>query len=107
MSYSCSDKILSSSNPLSLRLTSLKSYSPLKLRCPQDCVEWFTINLSGGFSMETVMLRVHRSRCFVFGGETVTNKTKMSNLGWEMPILNKCYTALQNYLDSQDCAVSV
>jgi hypothetical protein len=39
MSYSCSDKILSSLNPLSLRLTSLKSYSPLKLRCPQDCVD--------------------------------------------------------------------
>lgn len=69
--------------------------------------EWFTIHLSGGFSIERVTLRVHRSRCFVFGGEGVTNKAKMSNLGWEMPVLNKCYTALQNYLESQDCAVSV
>lgn len=80
----------------------IDSYSPYFLK-----PEWYTINLNAAYSSNPVNFRVHRSRCFVLTGESATNKQKKYNLGWGAPVLNKCYNALQNYLESQDCAVSV
>ena len=70
--------------------------------------EIYTINLNAGLlNSDTVGLRVHRSRCYVFRGETSTNTKKRSNQGWESSVLNKMYTALTNFLESQDCTVAV
>jgi phage-related protein (TIGR01555 family) len=70
--------------------------------------EWYTINLRGGFvSNGKVSFRVHRSRCFSFFGENVTSLQKQYELGWGASVLNKCYTAMTNYLESQRAAVAV
>ena len=66
--------------------------------------EYFTIALQ---NYEHTLLRVHRSRCFVFGGERSTNLFKLNHLQWESPILNKINKALFNYLHAQESTISI
>ena len=66
--------------------------------------EYFTIALQ---NYEHTLIRVHRSRCFVFGGERTTNLAKLHNLQWEYPILNKVQKALFNYLHAQESTISI
>lgn len=41
--------------------------------------------------------RVHRSRCFLFGGAKVDNKSRVANNFWEDSVLQACYDTLRNY----------
>ncbi len=66
--------------------------------------EYFTLALQ---NYEHTLLRVHRSRCFIFGGERTTNFSKFHNLQWEYPILNKVHKALFNYLHAQESTISI
>ena len=61
--------------------------------------ELFTItkkqdNLRGN---EDVFFRVHRSRCFIFGGERLCNSSRANNQGWDDSVLQACYNSLRNY----------
>ncbi len=66
--------------------------------------EYFTLLLA---NYEHTTLRVHRSRCFIFGGERVTNNAKLHNLHWEYSVLNKVNKALVNYLHAQESTISI
>ena len=41
--------------------------------------------------------KVHRSRCFIFGGERLVNTAKLYNQGWDVSVLQSCYEAIRNY----------
>ncbi len=58
-------------------------------------------------TQQTNSIRIHRSRCQLFLGEQTTNRVKLNNQGWGESCLTKVYVALMNYLESQDCTVTV
>ena len=66
--------------------------------------EYFTIDTG---CIETGSIRVHRSRCFIFGGERSTDRVKDSNSIWDDSIINKGYDALCNYIHAQDSTIGV
>ena len=41
--------------------------------------------------------KVHRSRCFLFGGDRLCNSSRRHNRGWDDSVLQSCYEALRNY----------
>lgn len=43
------------------------------------------------------VIKVHRSRCFVINGATTTNRTRLSNGGWDLSVMQSCFGALRNY----------
>ncbi|MFK7974409.1 MAG: phage portal protein [Rickettsiaceae bacterium] len=61
--------------------------------------EIFTItkNKQDFFNNEEIFFRVHRSRCFVFGGERISNSCKANNNGWDDSVLQACYDSLRHY----------
>ena len=59
--------------------------------------EVFTINSHQQYLSEEVNFKVHRSRCFLFGGEDLVNSERLYNQGWDISVLQSCYEALRNY----------
>lgn len=60
--------------------------------------EYFTITNSGNLMVSGApSIRVHRSRCFVFGGAKLPNHQRVRNNGWDDSILQACYDALKKY----------
>ena len=58
--------------------------------------EVFTITNSWN-GLSDVSFKVHRSRCFAFGGERIPNSLKINNQGWDSSVLQSCYEALRNH----------
>ena len=46
---------------------------------------------------DEMYFKVHRSRCFSFGGDRLCNNSRINNRGWEDSVLQACYEALRNY----------
>ena len=58
--------------------------------------EVFTIR-AHGYMQETDYFKIHRSRCFVVGGDVTDNQEKLNNQGWDNSVLQLCYNALRDY----------
>lgn len=99
--------------PLNLRrvhsLISLKVFDRHQVRWTNDdlCTDFFkeyygepevyTIQSTSSQIIDDQAFRVHRSRCFLFGGEDLVNSEKAYNQGWDVSVLQSCYEALRNY----------
>ncbi len=44
-----------------------------------------------------VFFKVHRTRCFLFGGDRIPNSIKSNNSGWEISVIQSCYEALKSH----------
>ena len=93
------------------KLVSLKVFDRHQLSCqPEDicddfCQEFygepeiFTVTKKQNMfnAKNDVFFKVHRSRCFVFGGARMCNVSKSHNDGWDDSVLQSCYDALRSY----------
>lgn len=61
--------------------------------------EIFTISNQspGNSAVDHSSFKVHRSRCFLFGGDRLCNSSRKSNMGWDDSVLQACYESLRNY----------
>ena len=51
--------------------------------------------------------KIHRSRCFLFGGQRQSTTTKSNNNGWDGSVLQACYNSIRNYGIVQNTSVEI
>jgi hypothetical protein len=61
----------------------------------------------GYFADEFKGIKVHRSRCFLFGGKSLSGTSKVKNQGWDGSVLQACYNAIRNHAIINNSSVEI
>jgi phage-related protein (TIGR01555 family) len=71
--------------------------------------EIYTINKQGvGYSSDEFKgIRVHRSRCFLFGGKRLSSTATIRNKGWGGSVLQACYNSIRNHAIINNSSVEI
>jgi phage-related protein (TIGR01555 family) len=59
------------------------------------------------YDIEDHYFKVHRSRCFLFGGQRQAATTRASNNGWDGSVLQSCYNSIRNNAIVQNTSVEI
>lgn len=61
-----------------------------------------------GYSIDEFQgTKVHRSRCFLFGGKNLSSTAKVRNNGWDGSVLQACYNAIRNHAIINNSSVEI
>lgn len=62
------------------------------------------ISLPGQVSTQTIMARIHESRCLVFEGTLTGRRRKIDEEGWAQSIVERVYGCIRDFISSYDGA---
>lgn len=52
-------------------------------------------------------IKIHRSRCFLFGGNNLSYTAKVRNQGWDGSVLQACYNSIRNHAIINNSSVEI